>query len=441
MTAERPSRRTFLALAATSATAGCNALPDSFTGEEKSPKLDASALEEMAGRDVPSVSPPTTVTVEQSYFEAAVSRANERLETVPAPLGPDDVPNEAFRRRLTEVYERAADELEALSGAEPSAAALPSVRRARENAQYAATTWEAITTDLTHRDVAKRIPDVRSDLVAFRNRWQYLGDDPIPALLVHDSLESLVRSADEQARRNANREYRNSDSSLAVGELAGALEEARAAVEDANYLYDRFEASLDSSRNLRSVFEQTSESLSETLVKRRSRLPTTSENGDASFVDRDISGTVAESALEELFRDVNYSNVEDLQTEGQYAHSILEAHSELARSRAFQSLRTRVSDGEEFAIESASDIESLRTDAVEAIADAPAATRYGNLAREEVSTLAEIVGYTDERFTDLDDPTRAEWVVRDAARYLTTAEVARAVPSVSDDVGDTLGET
>ncbi|WP_158058289.1 hypothetical protein [Halorussus halophilus] len=438
MASERLSRRGFLALAATGALAGCNALPEPFSEDQQSPKLDASELEAMASEDGPDVSPPNPVAVEQSYFDESVARVEKRLETVPAPLDSDDVPNEAIRKRLVGAYERANDELDALSGAEPSVAALDDVRRARENAQFAATAWEVITTDRTRRDVARQIPEIRSDLDAFRGRWQYLGDDPIQAVFVHETIESLVGIADRHAERNQRQRYADPQNPLAVGEFAGRLEEARAAVADASYLYDQFEGSLDSARNLRPTFEQTSESLGETLAKRRSRLPTTTENGEATFVERDISETLAERALEELFRDARYSNLDEFRTEGRYAHAVLEAHSDLAEVRAFRSLRKQVEDGRNFTIESAADVKSLRATAVEAISNAPSQTRYGRLAREVAWDLSGYVEYADEEFGRIRSSPRADWVHRDVVNYLTATEIARAVPSASDDVGDEL---
>ena len=438
MTPASSSRRAFLALAASGALAGCNELSNPLSKETKSPKLDAEALVKMTNRDAPDVPPPNPVAVERSYVEAGVARAEERLATVPDPLGPDDVPNEAIRERLAEIRTEAGDALEALGGADPSVTVLHDLRRARENAEFAATAWAAIETDLVFRDVARRVPEIRSDLDSFRERWRYVGDGPIRALFVHDALESLVEIADNGARRDANRRYRDRDNCLAVGELAGALEEARAAVDDATYIYDRFDASLDSSRDLRPVFGRTSRSLAARLRKRRRHLPTTDEDGEATFVERDISGPAGEEALRELSRGVRYSSVARARKSGRYARAVLGAYSDLVRYRAFRSLRKRVSGGEDFAIETAEDVTALRASAVEAITNAPSRARYVRLAREEVTGLARTVSYTDEQLEQYDDPIRADWVLDEAARYLVAAELARAVPPVSDTVGAEL---
>lgn len=444
----RSTRRGFLALAGCTTVTGCTGLFDGLRGDgDDEVTVDGDALREAVSGEVPTAPDTIPVDIERAYLDESAARAREFLSSVPAPLGPDDLPNGAMRAELSDTYESATDALDAGANAESRFEAAESFREARRYARSVAASWAAIDEGLTRDEVREAAEPVRNALDDFRGRWRYVGDDPVRAVLVHATLESLVERAARQLRRVTNparrraRERRTRESPITVGETAGALERARAALDDVRYLYDRYTASLDDRRRLGSAFEAAGESLTATVEERRSDLPDGDRHDPSSFVDRDVDDTPVGSALAELHSYVDSGYVlQNSRSLNQRASVVVAAHETLARVRAFESLRQRVADGEYVAVESVDDVRTLRENAVAAIETARESADRPHLDRRVVGDLSGSVSYADDRIADRasSDEVQLEWFYRELGRYVQAAELAPAAPPTSAEVAAEL---
>ena len=432
------TRRGFLALAGSATLAGCNGVRSDLFGEETT-TLDGSELREMANRPVPTVPPVAPVEIERSYLDAKAKRARDLLASVPDPLGPAEIPNGAIRREVADERESAERSLEAAANASSPLDAMDDLRSARERARYVAAAWRAIDGDLSRREATAGRGAIRDGVDAFREKWRYVGADPIRAVLVHRIIESRIGSATGYAGRDDGRHEDQPESAPAVGEAASRLERARASLDDATYVRERFLASVDEPRDLRPTFERVAASLIEAQRERRDSLPEGAGEDPSQLVDRDVGDTPAAELLEALYHDVTRwrANREEWEDDG-LASVILGAHRRDARFRAFDSVRERVSNGEDFAVDEASDVVGFRENAVSAVESALDSDRYPRLVRNELAEEAREIGYADGRFRDSDDEVRASYIGYHAVRYVEIAATARAIPAASERVGGGL---
>lgn len=434
----RVSRRATLALAGSVALAGCSALQDPL-GDEQHTTIDGTRLQQVATAEGPSIPETVPVDVERAALDDARARAEDLLASVPVPLGPSEIPNGAIREELSRKYEEAEDELARATEAGSRFEAMERLRRARGDARAAATAWDSIDAGVTRSDLEADLPGLRDDDAAFRERRRYVGDDPVRAVVVHDAVEDLLErvqrrvSPDDEERRG--REVLANP--IAVGEFGGQLEEARAALDDAAYLYDRFEASLSTVRDLGPTFEAASASLLDDVLRRHDNLPSGDEPSD--FVDADVEGTPAAAALEDLYFGIDHTSYsEERHAAGSYASVVLLAYWDLTEFRAFDVLRERVADGERFTVESADEVIARRQSAVEAVNAALADSAFPVLARHVVSSLAGHVRYADDELERVDDEVRVEWLDRELSHYVVTEAIADVLPATTEQVAEAL---
>ena len=435
--AARLRRRGFLALAGGAALAGCGGLRLPGSGEEET-TLDAAALREMAGLEAPSVAEPTPVAVEGSHVDAGIERARTLLSRAPESLGPDEIPNGVIREDLVGMREDAEESIDAARASETRFGALGSVRRARESAAELAGAWRAIDGDLTRSEAARPAESVRDRLDEYRSERRYVGDRPVRATLLHATLERLEDGITYGLERATTRAMRGPENAPSVGEAAAGIESARAALDDASYLYGRHIHRLDESRDLRPTFEDAAGTVGERLAERAASLPDVSEDVASELVERDVSDTPAEWALRELYGELDDGR--GIGSDVTIARRLLRQHRRVAQFEALERVRGRVADGETFAVRSAADVRAYRAEAIEAVRIALAADAYPALTRDAVAEFAVQIGYADNPFDDVRDEPRASLYRREIAQYVTTAAVCRSAPAASERVGDALAE-
>ncbi|WP_128478777.1 hypothetical protein [Halorussus pelagicus] len=441
--AGRATRRGFLALAGTATLAGCNGVGDIgvFSGEDESPEIEGEALSDALSTVPPTVPERIPITVEQSQLDETTAAVRDRLEPVPTPFDTTEIPNGAIRNEISKMHEEATGALDDAASAPSPVEAMESLREARESARALAAAWEAIDAGLALADVRERIPRTRDAIETFRGRWRYVGDEPIRAVLVHGKIEELVAFAGRRIGSAGERYGRGLENPIRVGECAGALEGARAALADAEYLYDRYESSLADPRPIRSEMTAVGESLVRTLEDRLAALPDGNLREPSSFVERDIEGTPVATALGELYRELDYADgLEDEQATGQRAQVVLSVYETLVSARGFESLRERVANGDHATIKSASDVRQIRESAIEAFEDALASSGNSNLGQYVLSEEVGTFEYADRKLGEYDEDRdiSADWLNEELGQYVAVGATARATPETSAGVADEI---
>ncbi|AFK21007.1 hypothetical protein E6P09_17750 (plasmid) [Haloferax mediterranei ATCC 33500] len=433
------TRRGFFALAGATALAGCTGLGDVLG--DNPPKLDGGELKGVLSTPFPSVTERFPIPIEESYLNETAASVEQRLTTVPAPFDAQEIPNGAIREELSEMYDDATGELEDAADEPSPLETMRTLRDAREQTRAVTASWAAIDDGLAFADVRKSVPQIRSDIDAFRGQWSYVGDDPIRAILAHRELEVLVASAGRRSRDAPERYSREQETPILVGKFAGDLEEARAALDDAEYLYDRYESSMDDPRQVRSEIVSLADSLARTFRDRLKDLPNGDGQKPSSFVEPDIEDTPVAAAMTKLFRDLDYADglADELKT-GQRTRAILSAHESLVRVRAFESLRERVNDGEYVTVESTEDVRKIRNSAIAAFEDALASREKSRLNRYVLSQIDGAIRYADRELDDYDedDDVSVGWINRELGQYVLVGAMARATPPTSATVADEI---
>jgi hypothetical protein len=311
------------------------------------------------------------------------------------------------------------------------------LRRARRHGVDAAAAWEVVEGTLTRLAVESRLPATRDRVSTFRERWRYLGDDPVRAVRLFGIVEELSHDAARQVAPDDPLLAGERDGAPVVGDLAGEVETAEAAVDDAAHLYDRHRASVGAGRDLRPLLETGIASLSAIHVDRYESFPDDVDR-PGNLVDRDVSRAPAAELLEWAYRraEGGPEDAERRRSNGRLAGAVLRAHSSLANRRAFERVRRRVAAGVDLAVDSVDDVASMRTEAIEAVKSALPGTRGLTTDR-----LAELVGWLhaiDDRLRELGADPTAPRVGREAVPYVLVAATARSVPAATETVVSTL---
>ncbi|WP_115865029.1 serine/threonine-protein kinase [Halorussus litoreus] len=433
------TRRGFLALAGAASLAGCNEF--GLSSEDEPPKIDGEAFADALSADPPTVAETLPVDVEQSHLDASADHARDLLSSVPAPFDDEEIPNGAIRDELSRRYEDASAELDDARDAPTDAETMVRLRDARGNARGVAAGWEAIDDGLTRADVLDTVPDLRDDIDAFRHQWRYVGSEPVRTVLAHGQVEELVAYAVGRSRGAAERSRAMPEDPTTVAELAGRIGEARAALDDAEYVFERYADSLDDPRDVRDGLQAAGEDLTATLDDRRASLPDGDPGDASSFVDRDIEGTPVAVALEDLYRGFEYADgIDEERATGRRASVVLSAHETLVRMEAFESLRERVANDEHVTVESSEDVRRIRERAFEAVEEA--VESGDELTLRLVAAISgdfeyvedELGGYAD------DDEVSVAWLDRELGLYVLIGAMARASPTTSSEVKSVLRE-
>jgi hypothetical protein len=429
------SRRGTLALLG--ALAGCSG-GNPLSSESEPDRLDAAALRGPVD-DAPAPALPRRlpVGIGDDHLAASEARARTLLDAVPASLGPEQIPNGAIREQVRQARDRATDSLASAAESPTPFARLAALAGARAEARFAADAWRAIDAGLTREALVDEAEAVRADRRALRERWTYVGTDPVAATLVHAAIEQRVASGRSDIATGEPRRY-HPGNPLGVGEVGEEIERARVAVDDAAHLYDRLTASLDEPIDLRPR-----------LVDARRRLHAAFEDEQEtlSSVDReepwrvegvDAERTPAAEALEELFRPIDPADDDDGWVDTTPARALTWAHAAFVTLDAFGSLRERVRGGETFAVDSAEDVKAARTAAVEALRAAEASPVDPALTRHSTADLADQLSWSDDRLLATEGRVRAALLRDEVATYLTVAARARATPPATRRIVEAL---
>lgn len=422
-------RRAFLAVVGAAVAAGCS--DGSLAGGTPTPTIGGDALRDVVAGSLPTVPEPMPVGVERAHVADGAARARSLLDRVPEPLGPDEVPNEAVRRELVDRREHATVSLREAATAPSRFEALAHIARARRTAASVAGAWAASDGTVTTAETAARASPVRERLGAVRERRRYVGDDPVAGVLVHAAVEArLGEAAGRLAELDHPTNYPDGHA-LDVGEVASRVEAARAALDDATYLYDR----LDARRDLRPSFEAAAATVAEALRPRRRTL---TAGRSRELVDRDVDDDTAyllrilHGGATAPFRESAAGGPPFL------ARRVLHLHDQLATLHALEAARARVEDGETFPVRTADDVEGYRSAALAAVRDALDAGPHPQLRRHELATVVDIVASVDEELEHVGGTVAAGALGEEVVRYVEARLLAEAVPAASRAVGDAL---
>lgn len=427
------TRRGALAALGTVSLAGCSATGP-FGGDSET-ELDGAALRTLADADDrPTIHERIPVGVGAAHLAASEDRARSLLDAVPATLGPDEIPNGAIRERIRHRRDHAVERLDAAADAPTPFERLEAIADARTEARFAAGAWRAIDDGLTRDDLADEADAVRDDRTAFRERWQYLGDDPVVAMRVHAEIERRVDDGRADIAFGDSHRYR-AGNPLGVGEAAEEVERARVAVADAGHLYDRLTASVDEPTTLRSRFVDARRSVRDAFEAARDDLPDIDPREPWAVEGVDVDDTPAQRALDELYRPIDPRR-DDGWEGAPPARSLHWAHTSLISVAAFRSLRARVADGETFAVESADDVAAMRREAVDAVRVAAADPSI--LTRTVLVDSADRLRHADDRLAETPTDTTAARIRHEVSTYPVVWARAQAMPRASERVAGVL---
>lgn len=419
-----PTRREFLLTAGTAAAlAGCSGRapfpddsPDRIGVNELPEVPDPEDSEPIVTNDLP-------VDVERERLRQAANGVTDLLETLPVPLGPEDVPNGYVRRELVRAAEDATDRLDEARSAPTRLAALESLHHARTDAAYAAAGWAFVDRDRTEADLRAERRETVSDAETFRSNYAYLGDDPVRAAVVHAYVErSLQRVLDARVRPDT-----SSRPLLNVAEWGRHAESVRGYLVDGRYLYDRFTASLPADAGpVEPTLRAAADSLTAELRRRREELPPEPDDPN-----RELAGRIA-------FRLRRHaeSGVEDATDLGP-ARVVVTALSDLVDLGALDRVRNW-SDDDRLGIETAADVRTARSEALAAIRTALEESPRPELSREVLSEAAALVTYGDDQLARHRGSVRPARLNDPVRRYLTATVRARSTPTACRRVLEAL---
>lgn len=351
-------RRLLASVGAGIAVGGAGCLTDMVTESDDSPReFDPDELDPILSEDVPAVDPPAPVQPSDAAVADALEELDDLLATVPDPLQAEDVPNEAVRNRIDQIRERARNGRESLEDSPNRFHTLLDSVTARRDAGTASAAFVAVDGDLTRSDVEDDRDAVRTRLEDRRTGLGAIGDQIQRTLLLQYHLESELAAAE---RWLDNRPRDRSTGVVAIGEIAGAVERARAAIAAVEELERGHVDRLDDERSFDWRIEDALE---------RSR--TAIESADvperwddvSERVDADLSDTVGERVLDEGWRTA--AGTSTRVTDGTPATALRSACAFERDRRAFEAIRTATEAGDHRTIEDVEDVRVQREAALE----------------------------------------------------------------------------
>lgn len=430
------SRRGFLRTVGTAAlvgSAGCGAI---VGGDDGATTIPAGELRSIVGEGSPSIAETIPVDVEPSFLRESAEAVRSILRTVPTPFTAAEIPNGVVRREVSSMVDRARSYLHGAEEAPSPYVAMRRLRWARGSARSAAAAWGAIDAGLTRGQVANRGPPVLDELEAFDERWTYVGEEPVRAALVHSVLERWVLGARNRATIGRDRSQHEPETPLTIGELADDIGQARAALDQCEYVFERFAGSLAEDRDLLQSLQLAGGMLADAVRDHRRELPDVAD--PAELVDRDVSA-VALDALDLIYAEAQQlEDAEHARAEGRPARAVVLAQPVLARFRALESLRSRIADGESFAIEGAADVRAVRADALEAIRSARSATTVPILTDWALADLTGQLQRADDDLADSEGSVQVDFLEFTVSQYVYVDAIARGLPEASAQVASAL---
>ena len=420
------TRRGFLAAVGATLLAGCSEL-DQFAGDSGE-LISSHRLPDVVedGDSEPTVIDRIPVDIERDRLTETEQRVSALLGMLPMPFGPGDIPNGHIRRQLINAANDASTHVENAWTAQNRLSAFQSLRQAREDARYAAAGWAFVERDLTEETVRTEHQQAVSTAQSFKADYEYVGTDPIDAALVHARIEQNLGDALTEQNPPS---YGNSGSLLTVAEWGEQAESATALVADSRYLYDRFTSSLPTDAGtVEATLRTTIETVVGDLRNRREELPAEPTEDDHALVWR----------LRYRLRDAAESSVaHSTQTNGP-ASALLTATKGLTNFLAYDRLRKRINDGEEFSVEDASTVRERRSQALEAVQKALERSPRPALARPLLADEATTIAFADEELSRYRGDVRLAQLNDSVRRYIAATMRARSVPTANRQVLNAL---
>jgi hypothetical protein len=397
---------------------------------------DADALQRIATLGTPTTPRTLPVEITPAHLERHRDRARSLLSSAPAD---PDIPNEAIAREYADRYETAVDALSRAETARTPAERLGDLRSARWFAADVSAIFAAYRGDLTRAEVLARREPIRRELASFRDRWRYVGDDPVVAIVVHREIESEIGYAESMLEQATERRGDEGSRVLRVGSAAGTVELARTAVADATFLYDQFVGGLDDgdARALGDAFARTARVLGANVTE---RCPTV----DASEREAEFdAGTVARPLLDDAFSTVRWQcrdRLGGVRERAGVASAVLAAGAADRDLRALDRAREAV---ERRAYDGTPSVEVARREklaALEAVETARTATPAALAVRWAAAAAREIRYGDDDLDRTIDGGTvDASDVARTVASYAWGRARADATPAALSRVTGALG--
>lgn len=426
----RLTRRGALAVGGAALVAGCG-VPNVLGSD--SVEIDGGDLGRVVSEDRPRVAAPLPVDVAQSHVAQSRERVHSLLSAAPLPLSADDFPNGAMRAEVHDHADHAREHLVDAVNAPGTRERLEVLAHARGPARTVAATWAYTQGELTLDDVREGQLAVLDDIGQLREDHEYVGEDPVRAVLAHDIVERWVDDAVTEASGESGRGDERV-TALDVGDRAARVEEATASLSDASHVYEQFVASLSEPSSVRETVVGARDSLAETIEDRTS--PLTSGTDE---VDADRESPVLRIALAELSDRLpeKFEFRDDL---GPAATVVAQVNA-LSTVHGVESLSETVASGDYRTVESVEDVRALREDASTAIERALAKSPDERLARTVLSSLSGWFEYADEDLTGYDDAVELDRIRRDLSFYPQVEARAAGTPAACEDVLAALEET
>lgn len=420
------TRRGALAAIGTTLFAGCSELNRSGNSSQETIPSTRFPDVDNNGDVNPIVVESIPVEIERTKLTEATQRVTDLLGELPVPFGPEDIPNGYVRQQLLNAADDATAFVKDARRAQTRLSAFQSLREARSRARYAATGQAFAAGETTKADLEVEYQEAVSEARSVQEDHEYLGTDPVDAVLIHARIEHNIDYVLTTRTPVARGESGPLLTAAGWGEYA---ESAGATIADSRYLYKQFLSDLpDDARIVEESLTTASELLVDDLRDRRNELPSEPTDKDNELVWR---------LRHQLWSDADAS-VEQATDAAGPASAVLTTMTGLTAFLAFNRVQDRINDGEEFRVQEAIDIQEARSQAHDAIRSALKESPRSDLARPVLADAAVTVAFADEelarhqgnvRLAQLDDPIR---------RYTAATARARSVPTACQRVLDTI---
>ena len=361
-------RRTLLGSVGAGALASVAGCVDLLGSDDSPRRFEGDELGAILSTDAPDVVRPVPVQPSEDATTASVDRLEGLIESVPDPLEPDDVPNEAVRRRVDRQREIAEYRRDALERSPDRFRRYVSSVRARRYAGQATGSLAAVDGDLSRSDVVEDRDEVLGELETRLAGIDHVGDDRDRTLVLEHRLERELGTAKRFLENRPRDRYGNE--ALDLGDAAGTIERARGVVSFVEAVQRRHDERLEDGRSFASTFDT---ALDRSLEAVESVDVVDRWNEPSAMTDADVSGTPAERLLVEAGRTTSStaSRTTARADGGQTASALRYAAAFERDRRALKAIRERIEDGAHREIDSVDDVRDVREAALEAAADAP----------------------------------------------------------------------
>jgi hypothetical protein len=418
------TRRGLLALAGTSVLAGCNGLAGLGGGDE--PTIRAYDLPDINPDEYPEPAVPESVPVDidPDHFDAARDRVTTLLAELPTPLGPEDIPNGYVREQLSDAATDATTGLDDARDARTELVALESLRQARTEAGYAAAGWAVADRDLSADPIQRAYRQAVSEAQSVRDAHEYVGTDPVRAVLVHARIEdTLERVIDSRVSSQDGNQL------LHIAEWGETAESARARLDDARHLNEQFAASLPADAGtLEETLTEAAEALLADVRSRRSGLPP-EPTADEWDIPEQVIGDLRREADDGVTRITDANGP---------ASAVIDANRRLTRFQALDRLQERVDDDELSRPERAEAVRDIRSTAYEALDAALEESPAPELTRTAVTGAAWRVAGADWELARSEGEFPVSRLDSTIADYVIATAIGRAAQGVSSQTVETL---